>query len=132
MKIDERRILFWHLFDLKGKDIFTMADDLGYKPGYIDNVRTGRKALANTFRYKVAKTYPHLTNFIIHGEPPELPECKTHIVRAWHASGDDLEAIAVRTGYAIGYLRRMFSGGCPVSDEFKQAMIASYPLQEGK
>lgn len=124
----EKEILFWHLIDLEGKTVFDIADDLGYKAGYIDNVRTGRKVITDSFRFKVAKRYPSLTEFMLRGEPPKLPECRTLLVHIWYMSGDDLEAIAERTAYAVGYLRRMFSGSIKVSNEFRKALLACYDM----
>ncbi len=70
---------------------------------------------------------------MVHGEPPELPECKSLLVQIWHVSGDDLEAIAERTGYKGGYVRRMFNGSVRISAEFMSAAAASYPgLIEGE
>lgn len=123
----DKDILFWHLTDLKGLDIFQIADKLGLKAGYIDNVRVGRKPINGKFRLNVARTWPELTDFMVHGMPPELPECKALFVRIWYLTGDGLEAIALKTDYKIGYIRRLFSGAIRLTDEFKKAAMGSYP-----
>jgi hypothetical protein len=116
----------WHLLEVEEKTIFDIADDTGYKAGYIDDVRTGRKPINDKFRFKVAKAYPSLTEFMIHGHPPELPESKSFFVKLWQLTGEDLETIAARTGYKHGYVRRMFNGSIAITDEFRTAVSNTY------
>jgi hypothetical protein len=124
----EKDIINWHLIDLLGETVSTIATATNYKTGYIDNIRTGRKVITDKFRFRIAKAYPSLSEFMLQGEPPQLPESKALLVRIWHVSGgDDLETIAAKTGYKVGYLRRIFNGSVKISDAFLARARETYP-----